>query len=124
MRFVLIALLVLASSIPAFASSRDVYPVSCDVLWEAVKVTLSNAKDYSLLGMSDSGHSAAFLVVGELTQHTDRVAGLVAKDSGCSMKLAFVEIGPANDNEDGFRKRVKKSLAKIQPAKAAAMSTN
>ncbi len=124
MRVVLITILLLASSIPTFASSRGVYPVSCDVLWDAIKVTLSNARDYSLLGISDSAQSAAFLVVGELTQHTDRVTGLVAKDSGCAMKLAFVEIGPADDSERGFRKRVKKSLARIETAKPAALPTN
>jgi hypothetical protein len=124
MRVVLIALSVLVSSVPTFASSRGVYPVSCNALWEAIKVTLSNTKDYSLLGISDSAHSAAFLVVGELTQHTDRVVELIAKDSGCVMRLAFVEIGPADDNERGFRKRVKKSLAKMEAAKAAAMPTN
>jgi hypothetical protein len=115
----LAALLLTLISVPAFAKSKDDYPVSCDVLWTAVKDTLSNQGDYTILGMSDTGQNAAFLVVGERPAHTDRVA-LTSKDSGCSLTLAFVQIGAENSNERGFRKHVAKSLAKIQAAKPAA----
>jgi hypothetical protein len=115
----LAALLLTLISVPAFAKSKDDYPVSCDVVWTAVKDTLSNPSDYSIVGISDSGQNAAFLVVGEWPPHTDRVA-LTTKDSGCSLKLAFIQIGSDNSNERGFRKHVAKSLAKIQAAKPAA----
>jgi hypothetical protein len=115
----LAAVLVLFFSVPALAKSKDDYPVSCDVLWTAVKGALSNPGNYSLLGISDSGQNAAFLVVGERPAHTDRVA-LTTKDTGCSLKLDFVQIGSDDSNERIFRKQVTKSLQKIQAAKPAA----
>jgi len=119
----LVAVFVLFFSVvPAFAKPHDVYPVSCDVLWSAVKDTLENPKDYSVLGMSDSQEKAAFAVVGELTPHTDTVT-LTDEGSGCAMDLKIVQNGSDNSDERGFRKRLNKSLAKMQtekPAKPAA----
>jgi len=114
-----VAKLGLVVSVPAFAKSKDDYPVSCDALWAAVKDALSNSSDYSITGISDSGQTAAFLVVGERPPHTDRVA-VISKDTGCSLNLSFVQIGSDNSNERGFRNHVRKSLAKIQAAKPAA----
>jgi hypothetical protein len=125
MKAVLAALMMLVVSVPAQARPRDVYPVSCDVLWTAIKVTLSNVDNYTTLAISDTAQNAAFLVVGEMTPHTDRVA-LLSNDIGCAMKLAFLQIGPDNANERGFRKRVMKALAKIEaeiPAAASAKGT-
>ncbi len=119
-RVVLAVFLMLVFSIPTYAKSTDVYPVSCDVLWGVVKGTLSNASNYSIVGISDTGQNAAFLVVGELTPHTDGVA-LAPKEGGCQMKTKFIEIGPDNGNERGFRKRVTKSLAKIKSAEPTVM---
>ena len=108
--------LILIVSVPALARSKDVYPVSCAELWVAVKDTLNNPSNYGIMSMSDSGQQAAFVVVGNLTQYTDKVA-LIAKDGGCAIKASIVEVGSDNGDLRQFTHRVEKSLAKVQAAK-------
>lgn len=112
----LAVLLLLATSVPALAKPKDDYPVPCNILWTAVRNTLSNPSNYSILGISDSSQNAAFKIVGSLVPYTDRVA-LMTRDSGCSLKLAFIEVGSDNADLREFRKGVTKSLAKIEAAK-------
>lgn len=113
-----VVLFVLFSTIPAFAKSHDVYPVSCDVLWAAAKDVLQNPKDYSVVAMDEAGEKALFIVVGELTAYTDTVA-LTERDDGCAMNLRILQVGSDNADERGFRRRLGKSLAKAQAATPA-----
>jgi hypothetical protein len=113
-RKLLVVLLVLLPSIPALAKSdRDYYPISCDVLWTAVKSTLNNPADYNVLVSDDLSHRAAFVVVGDLTVFKDVVI-LKSRDMGCSIKLAITQIGSDNSNERSFRGRLKRTLARMQ----------
>jgi len=121
-RKLVVIAVILFSTLPAFAKPHDIFPVSCDALWTAVKDVLGNTRDYSVLGISDSQHAASFVVIGELTSYKDRVA-LTARGSGCAMNLNISQVGPENSDEAGFRKRLNKALAKLQssqPAKPAA----
>ncbi len=109
------------SSLPSFAKEHDVYPMSCDVLWASIKDALGNPRDYGVLSMDDLNLRASFVVVGNLTMYTDRVA-LSARDSGCAMKLTMLQVGPDYSDERGFRNRLKKAMARLQavePAKPA-----
>jgi hypothetical protein len=116
-RTVLAVFVTLFWVIPANAkSNRDVYPVSCDVLWTAVKNTLENPKDYGVLSVNDLQYRASFVVVGNLVMYTDRLA-LTERDNGCAMKLSMSQVGADNSDERGFRKRFGKALAKLQAAK-------
>jgi len=116
MRMVFAVLLALFLVIPANAkSNRDVYPVSCDVLWTAVKNTLGNPRDYGILSVNDLQFRASFVVVGNLVMYTDRVA-LTERNNGCAMKLTMLQVGADNTDEHGFRKRFGKALAKLQAA--------
>ena len=116
---VLIVLLAFFLVIPANAkSNRDVYPVSCDVLWTAIKNTLENPRDYGVLSVNDLQFRASFVVVGNLVMYTDRVA-LTERDNGCAMKLMMLQVGADNTDERGFRKRFSKALLKLQTAKPA-----
>jgi len=111
-------LFVLFSSVPVFAKSHDIFPVSCDVLWAAVMDTLGNPNDFNILVVDNSGQKASFVVVGETTPYKDMVA-LAAHDSGCALKLTIFQVGADNSDERGFRNRLNKSLAKLQAAKPA-----
>jgi hypothetical protein len=107
-------LLVVAAS--ALAKPRDVYPVSCNDLWAAVHDTLDNPHNYGIVSINDIEQKASFTVVGNLTAYTDKVA-LTAKDGGCAMNAAFLEVGPDNSDWLQFHHRLAKSLAKLQAAK-------
>jgi len=119
MRTSLVVLIAVLLVIPASAKSRrDVYPLSCDVLWTAVKNTLNHPRDYGILSVNDLSLRASFLVVGNLVQYTDRVA-LSEQDGGCKLDLRMLQVGSDNSDERGFRKRLKRSLVKLEAARTA-----
>ncbi len=114
----LAVILLVFFSVPVFAKPHDLYPVSCDVLWAAVKDTLGNQNDFSVIAVDETGQKASFVVVGETTPYRDMVA-LVARDNQCAMKLTMLQVGPDNSDERVFRKRLGKSLVKVQAATPA-----
>ena len=101
---------------PALAKPMDVYPVSCNDLWVAVKDTLGNQRDYAVISEDDAGLMARFVVIGVSNRYTDRVT-LIAKDGGCLAKATVPEDGPGNGDWRQFQHRLAKSLVKLQAAK-------
>ena len=122
LKFLITSFFMLVVAAPALAKPRDVYPVSCNDLWAAVKDTLDNPRNYGIMSMNDVEQKASFIVVGNLTAYTDKVA-LTAKDAGCAMKVTILEIGPDNPDWRQFHHRVERSLAKLQAAKPKAAVT-
>ena len=113
-RRLLAVLLVLLPAVPALAKSDpDFFPIPCDVLWNAVKTTLNNPADYSVITINDLTLRASFDVVGDLTQFKDVVV-LKSQEKGCSIKLTIIQVGSDNSDERGFRGRLKRTLAKMQ----------
>jgi hypothetical protein len=88
----------------------------CESLWAAVRNTLENRKDYGVLTENDLSLRASFIVVGNLVQYTNRIA-LTEQESGCRMDLRMLQVGSDNSDERGFRKRLKKELAKLEAVK-------
>jgi hypothetical protein len=101
---------------PVLAKPTDVYPVSCDNLWAAVKDTLGNQNNYGIISMDDEDLRASFVVVGALTHYTDKVA-LTATDGGCALDAKILDVGPENVDWRQFHHRLDKSLAKLHAAK-------
>ena len=99
-------------SLPAMAKPHDLYPVSCEALWTAVKSALDSPNDYVLIFSDDQMHRASFSVIGELTTYKDTVS-LMSSGDGCQMKLNVLQVGPDNSDERGFRKRLGKALARL-----------
>jgi hypothetical protein len=112
-------LFMLLLAVPASAKPRDVFPVSCEDLWSAVNLTLSDQGNYRVASVDDLNMRVSFIVVGNLTTYTDRVA-LNTLETGCQMKLAITQVGSDDSDARGFRKRLAKSLAKVEAAKSAA----
>jgi len=102
--------------VPAHAKSKDVYPVSCDTLWTAVKDTLAAPHVYGIMSMNDEAQKASFFFIGDLDPFTDRIA-LTAKGASCEIKSTFLELGPDNLEWRQFHHRVARSLSKLQAAK-------
>ncbi|HKF48442.1 MAG TPA: hypothetical protein VKB38_13855 [Terracidiphilus sp.] len=121
----LAVLLLLLPAVPSLAKSDpDYYPLSCDVMWTAVKSTLNNPNDYGVLAIDDLTQRASFVVVGDLAVFKDVVA-LRSHNQGCSIKLTITQIGSDNSNERGFRGRLKRTLAKMRkPAPPLVVSGN
>jgi hypothetical protein len=72
--------------------------------------------------MNDVEQRVAFIVVGDLTAYTDKVA-LTAKDGGCAMKATFLEVGADDSDWLQFHHRLEKSLARLQAAKPKPVPT-
>jgi hypothetical protein len=117
LKFLITSFFMLVVAAPALAKSRDVYPVSCDDLWAAVKSTLENPRDYGIVSMNEVEQKASSTIIGSLTVYTDKIA-LTAKDGGCAMKATFIQEGPDDSDWLQFHHRLERSLAKLQAAKA------
>jgi hypothetical protein len=121
-RTLVFSLLVFSSALPAIAKPHDVYPVSCDVVWSAVKTVLQNPNDYHIAGLSDSMYKASFLVIGDLKPLMNNVV-LTDMGPSCGMDVTMVQVGSDNSNERAFRKHLSKVMAKQQAAKPAKPAT-
>jgi hypothetical protein len=106
----------LVATAPAVAKPSNLYPVSCSVLWAAVKGTLENPHNYVVVSSDDLRLRTSFVVVGNLTQYTDKVA-LTAADGGCALKATILEVGSFDGDWLQFHHRLDRSLAKLQAAK-------
>lgn len=129
-RVVLVAVS-LALALPAFGMTyKSKYSNSCQEIWPAVKVTLSNADNYQVVSSDDTKmtasynvkHAAHVNVSGAILQRTNKVT-LVPKDSGCEMQVVSNYSGWEHDDKGDFKKRVDEQLAK-QPAKPQSQSAS
>ncbi|MFZ0684266.1 MAG: hypothetical protein WAM89_01865 [Terriglobales bacterium] len=111
-----------AMAAPSFAKvHKDVYPVSCGTLWSAVKDTLRNSGKYGILGLVDTEMTATYTMgLGSAGQKRQNSVALNAKsDASCEMVVQSGFSGLGSDDAGDFKKRVDKSLAKLQPAQPA-----
>jgi hypothetical protein len=107
---------------PAMGKSKDVYPVPCTDLWAAVTDPLNNPRDYAIISMNDVEQKVSFVVIGNLTVYTDKIA-LITKDGGCAMKETFLQVGSDNSDWRQFHHRLDRSLARLQAAKPKPATT-
>jgi len=67
-RFVFVTVLLSFVAVPSFCKThKEMYQVSCKVLWSAVKDTLRNSGKYGILAISDSEMTASYNIGGTLT---------------------------------------------------------
>jgi hypothetical protein len=125
MRFVVVGLLSLSVVVPAFgAAHKENYPVPCSELWAAVKDTLGNPANYSLVSTDNNQMTASYdvkhavhtSITGAALQRTNSVA-LNSQGTGCEMQVHSNYSGWNHSDAGDFKKRVDESLAKLKAAK-------
>ena len=122
LKLLITSFFMLVVAAPALGKSKDVYPLSCDDLWAGAKDALNNPRDYAIISISDVDQKASFVVVGNLTVYTDKIA-LISKDGGCAMKETFLQVGSDNSDWRLFHHRLDRSLLKLQAAKPKTATT-
>ena len=121
---VVVAFLSLVLALPAFGKTyKSTYPVACSEVWVAVKDTLSNPENYSVVESDDTQmkatydvkHSAHVNISGAALQRKNHVT-LVSKGAGCEMQVVSNYSGWEHNDRGDFQKRVDESLAKLKAA--------
>jgi hypothetical protein len=116
-RFAGLALLLLLVAVPSFCKThKDMYPVSCSVLWPAVKDVLRNSGKYGILGIDNTEMTASFVIGGTLSGKRVNSVVLNAKGDTCEMQIQTAYSGLAHNDAGDFKKRVDDSLARQQAA--------
>lgn len=132
MKVLIVGLVAISLALPmAGMTYKTTYNVACTELWGAVKDTLSNSDNYTVLEKDDSKmtasynvkHTAHVNVSGALLQRTNKVT-LATKDTACEMQVVSNYSGWEHNDRGDFKTRVDESLAKLktppaEPAKPA-----
>jgi hypothetical protein len=123
-RFAVAVLMSLLVASPSFAKThKDMYSVSCTVLWSAVKDTLRNSGKYGIIGIDNTEMTASFNIGGTLEAKRVNSVVLNTKPDGCEMQVQTAFSGITNNDAGDFKKRVDTSLAQqsqaVPPAKPA-----
>jgi hypothetical protein len=111
-----IVLVSLALAAPVFGKThRDMFNVSCSVLWPAVKDTLKNSGKYGVLGIDNEEMTASFNIGGALGgKRTNSVVLNSKGENTCEMQIQTAYSGLVHNDAGDFKKRVDESLAKQQ----------
>lgn len=123
-RLLFVALILLALALSAFGKTyKSTYPCPCSEVWVAVKDTLSNPENYSVVESDDTKmtasynvkHAAHVTVTGVFLQRTNHVT-LVSNGAVCEMQVVSNFSGWEHTDRGDFKKRVDESLAKLKAA--------
>ena len=120
-RFIAVAVLLSLTAVPSFCKThKEMYQVSCNVLWSAVRDTLRNSGKYGIISINDTEMTASYNIGGALTGKRVNSVMLNEKSEGCEMQVQTAYSGLGNNDESDFKKRVDDSLAKVQKQPPAA----
>ena len=112
MKFLVVALMSAILAAPSFGKShKDTYPVACSELWAAVKDTIGNPANYSIISTDNKEMTASYSIAGALRKRTNSLV-LNSRGTSCEMQLQSNDSGFAHDDAGDFKKRVEDSLAK------------
>ena len=116
---VMAVLVTLLAVLPAFAkSNKDLYPVACTELWAAVHDTLGNPANYTVQVIDDEKQTALFTVTGATRVLLNSLA-LAPENGGCRLDLKIKNTDFAINDEGAFRKRLDRSLTRVEAPRAA-----
>jgi hypothetical protein len=119
-RITVATLMLLIAASPSFAKThKDMYSVSCSVLWPAVKDTLRNSGKYGILAIDSNEMTASFIIGSTLSGRRVNSAVLTPKGDGCEMQVQSTYSGLTHHDADDFKARVDASLAQQQPPQPA-----
>lgn len=115
----LLLILLFALTVAAYAKPRHEKPaISCTDLWPAVTETLADASNYKIMAQNNEAMRANFIVVGALFPNANTVQLKPRDAAGCELQLRIGFTGA--DDEAAFRTRVKRTLRKLDAARAEA----
>jgi hypothetical protein len=123
-RCAVVALLLLIVATPSLGKThKDLYPVSCNVLWPAVKDALRNSGKYGILGIDNTEMTASFVIGGSLAGK--RINSVVLNGTGgnCEMQTQTAFSGLIHNDAGDFKKRVDTSLVKQRVAQSQPTQT-
>jgi hypothetical protein len=110
--------LLLILAVPAFARSHQSKPpIPCSDVWNAVTVTLADSSNYTLIATDSSQLKAVFSVFGARYPQINSVR-LKPRNGSCELQIRMGFTGC--DDEWAFRRRVNRSLSKLEAAKPTA----
>jgi hypothetical protein len=119
-RFAVVALLLFLVAMPSFSKThKETYPVSCSVLWPAVKDAIRNSGKYGILGIDNAEMTASFVIGGTLGGKRINSVVLNGKGDTCEMQIQTAYSGLAHNDAGDFKKRVDESLARQQAEQPA-----
>ena len=114
MRLTILAALSLTLVAPALCNThKNTYPVPCNELWAAVKDTLKNSGNYTMIAADEVAMTASYTVGNSLRQRTNSVA-LNSPGNGCEMQVQSAYRGLAHDDAGDFKMRVEQAMAKLK----------
>jgi hypothetical protein len=115
----IVALLTLVVAVPAFGKvHKDVFPVPCSDLWDAVQDTIKNSGSYTPILADNTQMTAAFHIGGAIHSR-DLSVHLEPQGSGCEMQTSTSFSGVFQSDAGDFKSRVEQSLAKLKGSKPA-----
>ena len=117
MKRIVLVILLLSLAVPGFASThRDVYNVSCNELWRALKDTLRNSGKYGIIAIDNTEMTASYNMGGNLMAKRVNSAVLNSKDNGasCELQIQTAYSGLVNNDAGDLKKRVNESLVKLK----------
>jgi hypothetical protein len=126
-RLVVLALMSLALAVSAFGMTyKSTYPVPCSEVWGAVKDTLSNPENYTVVESDNTQMTASYHVkhavhvnvTGAILQRTNHVT-LVSNGAACQMRVVSNFSGWEHNDREDFKKRVDEFLTKLKAAGAS-----
>ena len=99
----------------AFAKThREVYQVSCDQLWIAVKDVVRNSGKYGIIGIDNQEMSISYNIGGGLGGK--RINSVVLNRKGedaCEMQLQTAFSGLAHNDAGDFKQRLQEALGRM-----------
>jgi hypothetical protein len=119
-RLAVLPLLLMLLPLSSFCKThKEMYSVSCSVLWPAVKDVLRNSGKYGIVGIDNTEMTASYVIGGTLGGKRINSVVLNAKGDNCEMQIQTAYSGLGHDDAGDFKKRVDESLAKQQAAQPA-----
>lgn len=120
-RIVIAVLLLFTFVVPVLGKThKEVYNVSCNTLWPAVKDVLRNSGKYGIIGIDSTEMTASYNIGGSLGGKRINSLVLNTQGSNCEMQVQTAFSGLAHDDAGDFKKRVDEALAKQKTTDAAA----
>jgi hypothetical protein len=124
---VALVLVMLGTLVPVcFAKThKDVYNVSCDGLWPAVKDAVRNSGKYGIVGIDNNEMSISYVIGGTLGgKRINSVVLNRVNEKSCEMQTQTAYSGLIHNDAGDFKERVDASLAKLQVAGDKPANTN